>query len=123
MATVLIVDDELSIRRMLGYMLRKTQHTVLAASDGEEALNKLATYPVDVLLLDLAMPDIDGMAVLHQLRTTPGYRNLPVIILTASSDEHQRVEALGAGANMFLNKLVRPDELLEAIERVLLGTA
>jgi two-component system chemotaxis response regulator CheY len=119
MATVLIVDDELSIRRMLGYMLRKTKHTVLAASDGKEALEKLATYPVNALLLDLALPDTDGIAVLQQLRATPAYRDLPIIVLTASSDEHQRVDALEAGADMFLNKLARPDDLLKAIDQVL----
>ncbi len=119
MATLLIVDDELSIRRMLGYMLRKTKHTVLAASDGEEALEKLATHSVNALLLDLALPDTDGIAVLQQLRATPAYRDLPVIVLTASSDERQRADAFAAGADMFLNKLARPDDLLGAIDQVL----
>ena len=119
MATVLIVDDELSIRRMLGYMLRKTNHTVLAASGGKEALEKLATYPVNVLLLDLAMPEIGGMAVLKQLRTSPTYRELPVIVLTAAANETQRVAALEAGADKFLNKLSQPDDLLRAIDDVL----
>ena len=123
MATVLIVDDELSIRRMLGYMLRKTEHTVLAASGGEEAMEKLATYPVNVLLLDLAMPEIGGMAVLKALRTSPTYRDLPIIVLTAAANETQRIAALKAGADKFLNKLSRPDDLLSAIDEVLHKTA
>lgn len=113
MATVLIVDDELSIRRMLGYMLRKTEHTVLAASDGAEALGKLAAHPVNVLLLDLAMPEVDGMAVLKQVRASEAYSDLPVIVLTAVANERQRVAALEAGADKFMNKLVPAGRLTE----------
>jgi len=116
MTTVLVVDDELSIRRMLGYMLGKTEYTVLMAGNGEEALEQLATNPVNVLLLDIAMPNMDGFALLRHVRSMPDYQTLPVIMLTASSDEVKRAKALDAGANMFLNKLVRPKELLAAID-------
>lgn len=122
MATVLIVDDELSIRRMLGYMLRRTQHTALLAGSGEEALAMLDAHTVDVLLLDIAMPLMDGLAVLQQLRATPAYHDLPVIVLTADTNEHKRIAALDAGADLYLNKLTRPEELLVAIDQVLLKT-
>ncbi len=117
MTTVLVVDDELSIRRMLGYMLGKTDYTVLMASDGKEALEKLATNSVNVLLLDVAMPNMDGITLLRHLRAMPDYKTLPVIMLMASSDETKRAKALDAGANIFLNKLIRPSELLAAIDR------
>ncbi len=117
MTTVLVVDDELAIRRMLGYMLGKTDYTVLMASNGEEALEKLATNPVSVLLLDIAMPKMDGFTLLRHVRAMPDYQALPVIILTASNDEVKRVKALDAGANLFLNKLVKPNELLVAIDQ------
>lgn len=117
MTTVLVVDDELAIRRMLGYMLGKTDYTVLMAGDGEEALEKLATNPVNVLLMDVAMPNMDGFTLLRHVRAMPDYQALPVIILTASSDEVKRAKALDAGANLFLNKLVKPNELLAAIDQ------
>ena len=117
MTTVLVVDDELSIRRMLGYMLGKTDYTVLMASDGEEALEKLAANPVNVLLLDVAMPNMDGFTLLRHVRAMPDYQALPIIMLTASNDEVKRAKALNAGANLFLNKLVKPSELLAAINQ------
>ena len=117
MTTVLVVDDELSIRRMLGYMLGKTDYTVLMAGSGEEALEKLAANPVSIMLLDIAMPNMDGLTLLHHMRTMPDYQKLPVIMLTASSDEVKRAKALDAGANVFLNKLIKPNELLAAIDQ------
>jgi len=117
MTTVLVVDDELSIRRMLGYMLGKTDYTVLMASNGEEALEQLAANPVSVVLLDVAMPNMDGLTLLRHVRAIPDYQALPVIMLTASTDEVKRAKALNAGANVFLNKLIKPSELLAAIDQ------
>ena len=117
MTTVLIVDDELSIRRMLGYMLGKTDFTVLTASNGEEALETLATNPVNIVLLDVAMPNMDGLTLLRHVRAMPNYEALPVIMLTASTDEAKRAKAMDAGANVFLNKLIKPNDLLAAINQ------
>lgn len=119
MTTVLVVDDELSIRRMLGYMLGKTDYTVLMASNGEEALEKLATNPVSIVLLDVAMPNMDGLTLLRRVRAMPDYQALPIIMLTASNDEVKRARALDAGADMYLNKLVKPSELLNAITQTI----
>ncbi len=117
MATVLVVDDELSIRRMLGYVLSKTQYNVLMACDAKEALERLAEHPVNVMLLDVAMPNMDGITLLQQLRMMPSYNTLPVIMLTASTDELKRARALDAGASMFLNKFVKPSELVKMIDQ------
>ena len=119
MATIMIVDDELSIRRMLEYMLSQTHHTVLTANDGEAALTKLSAQTVDVLVLDVAMPVMDGLTLLQRLRALPAYQDLPVIVLTAGHNERKRTEALGAGADMYLNKLIRPEEFLAAIDQML----
>jgi len=102
---------------MLGYMLGKTDYTVLMASNGEEALEKLATNPVNIVLLDIAMPNMDGFTVLRYMRSMPDYQKLPVIMLTASSDEVKRAKAMNEGANVFLNKLIKPSELLAAIDQ------
>jgi CheY-like chemotaxis protein len=117
MTTVLVVDDELAIRRMLGYMLGKTDYTVLMASNGEEALAALATNPVNIVLLDFAMPNMDGLTLLKHVRAMPDYQALPVIMLTASTDEAKRAKAMDAGASVFLNKLIKPKELLAAINQ------
>ncbi|HOT92733.1 MAG TPA: response regulator [Anaerolineae bacterium] len=119
MATVLVVDDELSIRRMLGYVLSKTQYEVLMAADAQEALEKLAEHPVNVILLDVAMPNMDGITLLQQLRMMPPYHKLPIIMLTASTDELKRARALDAGADLYLNKFVKPSELVKLIDQTL----
>jgi two-component system chemotaxis response regulator CheY len=87
------------------------------AGSGEEALEKLAANQVSIMLLDIAMPNMDGLTLLRHMRTMPDYQKLPVIMLTASSDEVKRAKALDAGANVFLNKLIKPNELLAAIDQ------
>jgi len=104
---------------MLGYVLSKTQYNVLMACDAKEALEKLSEQPVNVMLLDVAMPNMDGITLLQQLRMMPSYNDLPVIMLTASTDELKRARALDAGANMFLNKFVKPSELVKMIDQTI----
>lgn len=117
MTTILVVDDELSIRRMLGYVLSKTSYHVLMASDAKEALEQLTEHPVNIMLLDVAMPNMDGITFLQQLRMMPSYNALPVIMLTASTDELKRARAMDAGANLYLNKFVKPSELVQIIDQ------
>ena len=102
---------------MLGYVLSKTQYNVLMACNAKEALEKLAEHPVNVMLLDVAMPNMDGITLLQQLRMMPSYNALPVIMLTASTDELKRAKALDAGADLFLNKFVKPSELVKMIDQ------
>ena len=119
MSTILIVDDELAIQRMLSYVLRKDQHSVLTAGSAEEALAKLNSHAVDIVLLDVAMPDIDGIALLQRLRATPDYLELPIVMLTASPDERKRIQAIAAGANAYLNKIASPRELIDTVDALL----
>lgn len=119
MTNILIVDDEVSIQRMLSYILRNAEFTPFVAGTAGEALEKLQEQPMDLLLLDVAMPEMDGITFLKQLHGTPEYAALPVIMLTASTSERHRMEAQHAGAAAYLNKLASPDELLQSIRNVL----
>ncbi len=121
MANILIVDDELSIQRMLGYVLRKAEHTAWVAGSAGEALKELHIHTVDLILLDVAMPDVDGIALLKDLRDMPPYAETPIIMLTASTNERDRAAAKEAGANAYVNKLANAEELLEVIDKVLAG--
>lgn len=104
MATILVVDDYAVTQRMLTYQLIKQGHQVVTANNGYEALDSLSDLEVDLMIVDLAMPEMDGLTVLRQLRSSQRHRSLPIIMLTASGKEQDRIQSLKAGANAFLTK-------------------
>jgi len=109
--TVLIVDDSRSNRLVIKSIL-SAEHRTLEAANGLEALEALAREPVDLVLLDVMMPDMDGFAVCREIkkRTVEGF--LPVILVTALTEQEDRTEGLKAGADDFLTKPVERNELL-----------
>lgn len=104
MASILVADDDAVIQRLLKYILEQDGHTVVIASDGGEALGIVADELFDLLLLDLDMPDWHGLDVLKQARSDERYRDVPVVILTASGQERDAEAAWEAGVNQFLTK-------------------
>lgn len=119
MATILIVDDYPVTLRVLSTQLRKYGYDVLTAGSAREALACLADAPADLAILDIAMPEVDGLMLLRQLRSDARYRDMPAIMLTASGQDQDRITARDAGANDFLSKPVSSRELLEAVQRLL----
>ncbi|WP_437731212.1 sigma-54-dependent transcriptional regulator [Sorangium sp. So ce1335] len=114
---VLVVDDEASARSGLEKLLRQEGYAVDAAGDGAEALELAAERPPDVVVTDLKMPKMDGMALLGKLREQDPA--LPVIVVTAFGDVASAVQAMRAGAEDYLTKPVDFDALLLSIERAL----
>jgi two-component system KDP operon response regulator KdpE len=106
---VLVVDDELPIRRALSINLRARGYEVVTAGDGGEALERAAALPPDVVVLDLGLPDMDGVAVIERLR---GWSEVPVLVLSGRSDSAEKVDALDAGADDYVTKPFGMDELL-----------
>lgn len=119
MATILVTDDYNVTRRVMGHILEHYGYTVLAATHGLEALDVLEQHHVDLLLLDINMPEMDGLTLLQTLRGSPEFAALPVIILTASGQDEDRYQAEQLGANGFLNKPTGSAELVQAVETVL----
>jgi two-component system response regulator AtoC len=113
--TVLIVDDEANLRKVLAAMLRREGYAILTASDGEEAWSLLRTHRVDVVLTDLRMPKIDGMTLLE--RITKERRELPVVMLTAHGTVDTAVTAMKLGAFDYLTKPFDQDELRVIIKK------
>lgn len=107
--TILVVDDEANLRKVLGAMLRREGFNVLTASDGQEALGVLANTPVDVLLTDLRMPHLDGMKLLEHTHTE--YPGMPVVMLTAHGTVDTAVTAMKMGAFDYLTKPFDKEEL------------
>jgi two-component system response regulator MprA len=113
MARVLVVDDEPAVRRALERALRLEHYDVALAGDGEEALDAIATAPVDAVILDIGMPRLDGLEVCRRMRKA-GDRT-PVLMLTARDAIDDRVEGLDVGADDYL---VKPFALRELQARV-----
>jgi two-component system KDP operon response regulator KdpE len=108
-ATVLVVDDEPQIRRALRTNLTVRGYHVVEAGDGQTALTAVADHHPDLVLLDLGLPGLDGIEVLHGLR---GWTDVPVIVLTVRDRETDKVEALDAGADDYVTKPFGMNELL-----------
>lgn len=116
MTRVLIVEDELQLRRALGINLRARRYEVDAVADGASALRAAAANPPDVVILDLGLPDMDGNEVVQGLR---GWTRVPIIILSARDTQHDKVTALDAGADDYLTKPFGMDELLARMRAAL----
>ncbi|MGZ8469341.1 MAG: response regulator [Gemmatirosa sp.] len=109
---VLVADDEPHIGRIIKMKLEQGPFRVSLAHDGREALDMLARDgDVDLVLLDLMMPNVSGLDVLAQLRADPRFRDLPCIILTAAGQEQQYREAMRLGATDFMTKPFSPKKL------------
>lgn len=89
------------------------------AGSGLEAIERLAIEPVDLMVLDLNMPDMHGMEVINFVRKHQAYRNIPIVVLTTKSEESSRTEALAAGANRYLTKPFDPRQLADVVGSLL----
>ena len=110
---VLVCDDEPQIIRALRVVLRDAGFVVVAASDGEEALDHAAVQPPDAAIIDLVLPDIDGVEVTRRLRE---WTTVPIIVLSAVGDEVEKVRALDAGADDYVTKPFGPKELVARLQ-------
>jgi two-component system KDP operon response regulator KdpE len=106
---VLVVDDEPQIRRALRVVLRANGYAVTEVCSGEAALDAAATEPFDLMILDLMLPDVEGVEVCHRLRE---WSRLPVIVLSAHDEEDIKVRALDEGADDYVSKPFSAPELL-----------
>ena len=112
MSIILIVYDSPIVRRTLGFTLKKSGYTVLEAAHGADALDKLAKTAVDLVISDMTMPEVDGLTLLQRLRADKRYKNLPVVMHTASGQNQDRLRAEQEGADGFLTKPASSRELI-----------
>jgi len=112
---VLVVDDDLNIQRVLVFTLKQEGFEVHVASDGQAGVEMAASITPDLILMDVAMPKLDGYAATQQIRAAEHGRKVPIIMLTAEADVEQRVRGLRAGAD---DDIVKPFHPLELIARI-----
>ena len=117
--TVLCVDDSASMRQMVRLTLAGGGYTVVEAVDGCDGLAKAQSAPVDLVITDLNMPNMDGLAFIRALRAVHGYKGVPIVFLTTESDDDKKAQAKSAGATAWVVKPFQPDRLLAVAKKVL----
>ena len=120
MRTVLVVDDSVTMRRMIMAALRDVREVSFdQAGSGLEAIERITVAPVDLVILDLNMPDVHGLEVLRFVRGHERFHALPVVILTTRGDNESREAALRDGATLYLTKPFTPSSFAPEIRRLL----
>ncbi len=117
--TILAVDDEVHILELLKYNLETNGYHVITVETGEEALILLSKEKIDAVLLDVMLPKIDGLEVLRRIRATEKIKKIPIILLTAKSDEFDKVLGLETGADDYIAKPFSIRELQARVKAVL----
>ncbi|MCI5596186.1 MAG: response regulator transcription factor [Lachnospiraceae bacterium] len=106
---ILVVEDDRSVQNLMTTTLKAHDYRYLTAMNGETAILEASSHNPDIILLDLGLPDLDGIEVIHRIRS---WSNVPIIIISARSEDADKVEALDAGADDYLTKPFSVEELL-----------
>jgi pilus assembly protein CpaE len=120
---ILIVDDDLDTLRLVGLLLQRKGYQIVAADNGLQALEKAQAETPDLVLLDVMMPDMDGVEVLRRLRANPATAAVPIIMFTAKTQVEDKVTGFEAGADDYLTKPTHPAELTARVRTILARSA
>lgn len=121
--TVLIVDDEAAIREMIAVALQMAGYRCLEAENAQAAHAIVVDHQPDIILLDWMMPDVSGIELARRLKRETAYADIPIIMLTARSEEDNKIQGLEAGADDYITKPFSPRELIARLKAVLRRTA
>lgn len=119
MAKILAVDDSVSMRGMVAFTLRGAGHEVTEAENGQLGLDLARAGSFELVLADVNMPVMDGIAMVRALRALDSYKGVPILILTTESHTEKKMEGKAAGATGWLVKPFDPEQLLATVKRVL----
>lgn len=119
MKTILALDDSASLRQMVKLTLMSAGYKIVEAADGIEGLAKAKANSVDMVVTDLNMPNMDGLAFIRALRQMPAYKGIPIVFLTTESDANLKQEAKAAGATGWITKPFKPEQLTSIAKKLL----
>jgi two-component system chemotaxis response regulator CheY len=114
----LVVDDSATMREMVSYTLKQAGFEPLVGKDGQDGLDRLTGEPVDLIITDLNMPVMDGLAFIKSVRTKEEYKFTPILMLTTESQSDMKAQGKAAGATGWLVKPFNPEMLLQVIAKV-----
>jgi two-component system chemotaxis response regulator CheY len=117
--TILTVDDSVTMRQMIAFTLRSAGFEVVEAADGEDALEKVKGCSMDLIITDINMPRMDGIALLQKLRALPEFRFTPILILTTEASPEMKIRGKENGATGWIVKPFSPEKLIDVVNKVL----
>jgi DNA-binding response OmpR family regulator len=117
--TILVADDEQDIRELVAYRLSRSGYCIIEARDGEEAFQLAADQPLDMAVLDVMMPRLNGFDLTKRFRGAPVTERLPILLMSASVQEADISRGFAAGADGYLTKPFTPDQLLTRVRELL----
>lgn len=115
--TFLVVDDSASMRQMIASIIQSAGHTVLAAENGRDAIEKLGDAKVDIVITDLNMPEMDGIELIKTIRSMAAHKFVPIIMLTTEAQAEKKQEGKQAGASGWIVKPFSPAQLLDVVKK------
>jgi len=116
---IMIVDDCQTTRKLLGHFLKSRGYSVVYAENGLDALEKLGTDNVNLIMTDLNMPYMDGIELIKTLRADPNWADIPILMVTTENDEEERKKAISNGANGYVVKPVTGDAIAQNIKAII----
>ncbi|MDA8428764.1 MAG: response regulator [Geobacteraceae bacterium] len=116
---IMTADDSASVRQMVSFTLKQNGYDVLEAVDGKDALAKLGSQKVDMLITDLNMPNLDGLGLIRGVRSGSLNKFIPIVMLTTESQDSKKGEGKAAGATGWIVKPFKPEQLIAVIKKVL----
>jgi chemosensory pili system protein ChpA (sensor histidine kinase/response regulator) len=116
---LILIDDSISIRKMMGMFLSNAGYQVELANDGVEAIEKISTHPYDLIITDLEMPRMHGYELIAEVRSAPETKQIPIIVLTSRAGDKHYKKAMDLGANDYIVKPVDEGTLLESVRKLL----
>lgn len=117
--TILIVDDSASLRNVVSIALRAEGYDVLEACDGKDALRVLDGKKINLIVSDVNMPNMDGIALVKEVKKNPNYKFTPIIMLTTEGAEDKKQQGQAAGAKAWIIKPFKPDQMIKAISMLI----
>ncbi len=116
MPNILIVEDSPTMRQLISFAMKRIANSkVFEATDGVDALKKLSSEKIDLILADINMPVMDGLKLVSLVRGNPAYKDIPIIIITTEGAEEDKKKALAIGANAYLPKPIQTQELIKLV--------
>lgn len=116
MPNILVVEDSPTMRQLISFAMKRVpQSKVIEATDGVDALKKLSSEKIDLILADINMPVMDGLKLVSLVRGNADYKNIPIIIITTEGAEEDKKRAMSIGANAFLPKPIQTQELIKLV--------
>ena len=118
--TILVVDDSTSLRQVVGIALKGAGYEVIEACDGKDALGKISGKKVHLIISDVNMPNMDGIAFVKEVKKIAEHKFVPVIMLTTESQEAKKQEGQAAGAKAWVVKPFQPAQMLTAVSKLVM---